>query len=106
MRFLVLLCTLSAWAQDFSYQPGTVKQGETLIVHGTKDAVKARMNKITIPLFSQEDGVTGLMPVGVEDEPGEYKLEFLDQAGTAIHEMQIEVHDAHYPKQNIVIAPE
>ena len=97
--------TASALAQDFSFTPASVRQGETLKLHGDKNAAKARMNGITIPLFAEADGGTfGLMPVGVEDDPGDYKLEFLDPTGVTIHAATVSVHDAHYPKQNIVIS--
>jgi len=105
MRFLLILAALSANAQDFSFTPADIRQGETLKLHGSADAAKARMNGITIPLFAEEDaGTFGLMPVGVEAEPVDYKLEFLDKAGAVIHEATVNVHDAHYPKQDIVIS--
>jgi murein DD-endopeptidase MepM/ murein hydrolase activator NlpD len=82
-----------------------VRQGEALKVHGSADSAKARMNGVTVPLFSQPDGSTfGLMPVGVEEEPGDYTLEFLSTSGAVLHTSPVSVHDAHYPKQNIVIS--
>ncbi len=105
MRFLLVLAASVCCAQEFSFTPATVRQGETLTLHGGRDAAKARMNSITIPLFAEADGsMFGLMPVGAEEEPADYKLEFLDQAGVVIHEATVVVHDAHYPKQNIVIS--
>jgi hypothetical protein len=105
MRLLLILAASIAFAQDFSFTPTAVRQGETLKLHAGKDAAQARMNGITIPLFAESDGSTfGLMPVGVEEEPKDYKLEFLDHAGTVIHELTVTVHDAHYPKQDIVIS--
>jgi murein DD-endopeptidase MepM/ murein hydrolase activator NlpD len=98
---------MGAIAQDFSYTPSAIHQGETLHVRAGAEASNARMNGILIPLFSETDGsVSGLMPVGVEIEPGDYKLEFLNPAGTAIHQVNVTVHDAHYLKQNIVISQE
>jgi murein DD-endopeptidase MepM/ murein hydrolase activator NlpD len=105
MRFLLFLIAVCAGAQDFSFTPATIRQGEALKLHGSKEAVKARMNGITIPLFTEADGSSfGLMPVGVEDEPGDYKLEFLDQAEKVIDEVTVNVHDAQYPKQDIEIS--
>lgn len=109
MRFLpgiaVLMLMVQANAQEFGFTPSAIRQGETLKLHAAKTAAKARMNRVTIPLFADgEEGMSGLMPVGVEDQPGEYKLEFLDEAGAVIHELPVIVHDAHYPKQNIVIS--
>jgi murein DD-endopeptidase MepM/ murein hydrolase activator NlpD len=105
MRVLLILVALIAQAQEFTFTPAAVRQGEVLKLHAAKEAAKARMNGITIPLFAEADGSSfGLMPVGVEEAPGEYKLEFLDGAGSAIHETTVTVHDAHYPKQNVVIS--
>ncbi len=107
MRFLLSLVfsTLVCHGQDFTFTPDSIRQGEVLHVHGTQNVVKARMNGVTIPLFPEAPGGTsGLMPIGVEEEPGDGKLEFLDASGNVVHEFAITVHDAHYPKQNIEIA--
>ncbi len=105
---VTLLCISAgkgAFGQEFRFSPAAVKQGQTLKLHGSKDATSARMKGVTIPLFTEADGSTfGLMPVGVEEEPGDCQLEFLDQAGTVIHATSVTVHDAHYPKQDIVIS--
>ena len=109
-RFLFFLCaaavlTVAAAAQDFSFTPANLRQGEVLKLHARKDATKARMAGVTIPLFEEPDGSAfGLMPVDVEKEPGDYKLEFIDKSAAVIHEAMVTVHDAHYQKQNIVIA--
>jgi murein DD-endopeptidase MepM/ murein hydrolase activator NlpD len=105
MRVIFALLATLASAQDFSFIPEVVRQGEALKLHATADAVKARMNQVAIPLFPQTDGSTfGLMPIGVEQEPGDYPLEFLNGGGAVIHSTTVSVHDAHYPKQNIVIS--
>jgi murein DD-endopeptidase MepM/ murein hydrolase activator NlpD len=103
----LLLPSFLACAQDFRFTPATVLQGQTLTVHAPKEAAKARMHGVTIPLFPATlGGVYGLMPVGVEDTPADEKLEFLDVSGAVLHESTVPVQDAHYSKQNIVIAPE
>ena len=107
LGLLLAVSFLRAQTEDFTYSPTPIHQGQALKLHANKDAVTARMNGITIPLFANEDGGTfGLMPVGVEQEPGEYKLEFLDKAGALLHTLTIDVQDAHYSKQDITIAPE
>jgi hypothetical protein len=94
-----------ALAQDFGFTPQMVRQGEALKVRGSADSTTARLNQFSIPLFPQADGsMFGLMPVGVEDEPGDYPLEFLNSSGVVIHSSLVSVHDAHYPKQDIVIS--
>jgi murein DD-endopeptidase MepM/ murein hydrolase activator NlpD len=106
MRPLLLLAALGASAQTFTFAPPLIHQGETLQLHAPSDAANARMNGITIPLFPEPDGTSfGLMPIGVEDDPGDYKLEFLDSAGAVINSTTVSVNDAHYPKQDITIDP-
>lgn len=107
MRLILALLATLASAQDFTFTPQTIRQGEALKLHSSAEADKARMNQVTIPLFPQADGGTfGLMPVGVEQEPGDYPLEFLNTSGAVIHSELVTVHDAHFPKQNIVISEE
>jgi murein DD-endopeptidase MepM/ murein hydrolase activator NlpD len=65
------------------------------------------MNDRTVRLFPQADGGTfGLMPVPVEQKPGDYKVELLDKGGAAVEAATIRVADAHFPKQNVVIGQE
>lgn len=107
MRSLIILgaVVICARGGGFSFTPAAIRQGETLKLQGSKNAARARMSGITIPLFAAAGGSTsGLMPVGVEEEPGDYKLDFFDEAGTTIHEDTVTVHDAKYPKQDIVIS--
>jgi murein DD-endopeptidase MepM/ murein hydrolase activator NlpD len=105
MRWLVIFLTVAVWGQDFGIAPQTIRQGETLKLRGAIAASAARMNGLTVPLFPQADGSSfGLMPVRVAEKPGEYKLEFLDAAGSVVHAIAVGVSDAHYPKQNIVLS--
>lgn len=100
----MLLLAGSAWAQVFNITPLKARQGETLKVTGST-AQTARMQDRTITLFPQEGGGNlGLMPVPTLDKPGEYKLDLLDTNGAVLHSTTVTVADAHYPKQNIVIA--
>jgi murein DD-endopeptidase MepM/ murein hydrolase activator NlpD len=102
MRWL-LLCTIPlAFSQ-------TVRQGTTLQVRALENEriERARLDGRTIRLFAApEGGVLGLMPIPVEQRPGQYKLEFLDAGGAVVRAAQITVADAHYPIQNIVISKE
>jgi hypothetical protein len=105
MRFLIVFFAAILAAQDFSFTPAMIRQGEALKLRGSPVSSKARMSQVTIPLFPQPDGSTfGLMPIAVEQEPGDYPLEFLNSSGAVIHMVTVSVHDAHYPKQNIVIS--
>lgn len=62
------------------------------------------MSGRTIRLFPQADGGSfGLMPVPVAQKPGEYPLELLDKAGAVVAAASVEVLNAHFPKQNVVI---
>ena len=107
MRALLLFAATLLCAQpgQFTFTPPSIHQGETLHLRGNQDAAAARMNGVTIPLFPEPGGATsGLMPVGVEQEPGDYPLEFLDHAGAVIHQTTVDVQDAHYPRQDIAIS--
>ena len=84
--------------------PRTIRQGSALRIRGPGAAVTARMNGRTIRLFPQADGASfGLMPLAVDRKPGEYKVELLDREGAAVSTPSIEVVDAHFAKQNVVI---
>ena len=97
----MLVCVAYAQTLDL---PRTVRQGGVVRVHGPGTAVKARMNGRTIRLFRQTDGGSlGLMPVPVDQKPGDYKLELLDQGGATVAAASIQVTDAHYRKQNVTI---
>jgi murein DD-endopeptidase MepM/ murein hydrolase activator NlpD len=102
--FLLGLFSLNACAQQFSFQPPEVKQGQVLKVEGDRQAATARLDKRTIPLFPQTAGGSlGLMPVGVLAKPGTYEIEWLDVHGTPLHKAQITVLNAHYARQNVVL---
>jgi murein DD-endopeptidase MepM/ murein hydrolase activator NlpD len=84
--------------------PRTIPQGNTLRIHGPASAVKARMNDRVIRLFPQATGGSfGLMPVPVDQKPGDYKIELLDRGGAAVETVSITVLDAHFPRENVVI---
>ena len=92
----------AAWAQTAGL-PRTIQQGNTLRIHAPGTAVSARMNDRTIRLFPLDGGSSGLMPVAVEQKPGEYQVELLDKEGKSVGSQPIRVLDAHFPKQNVVI---
>ena len=104
------ICCLAAisYAQKFSAQPETLRQGEAIEVHGLPASVKARMDGRTIPLYKQSDSQTtlGLMPVPVLAKPGAKTLEWLDGQGSVVHTETITVRNAHYPTQNVVLTPQ
>jgi murein DD-endopeptidase MepM/ murein hydrolase activator NlpD len=105
MRWLLILFAAAAPAQDFGYSPRTVRQGETLKLRAGNGTARARMSDVTVPLFAEANGSSfGLMPVKVDQKPGEYRLEFLDGAESVVHAVAVTVLDAHYPKQNIVLS--
>jgi murein DD-endopeptidase MepM/ murein hydrolase activator NlpD len=83
--------------------PRTIQQGNTLRIHGPGTAVAARMNDRTIRLFPQDGGSLGLMPVPVDQKPGDDKVDLLDKDGRSVASVPIRVLEAHFPKQNVVI---
>jgi hypothetical protein len=98
--FTILIC--GACAQTIEL-PRTVQQGNTLRIRGSGSAVAARMNDRTIHLFPQGSGSLGLMPVPVDQKPGDYKIDLLDKEGTSVASVSIRVLEAHFPRQNVVI---
>ncbi|MGC2658400.1 MAG: M23 family metallopeptidase [Bryobacteraceae bacterium] len=107
LRFwLILYLATPLIAQTYTFSPISPRQGQTVKVRASADAAQARLNGRTILLFPQTDGqLLGLMPIPVLEKPGAYKLDFLDKTGAVVHTSPIMVLDAHYPRQNIVIAP-
>jgi murein DD-endopeptidase MepM/ murein hydrolase activator NlpD len=103
MPLLVWIWVATAWAQTFEL-PATVKQGGVLRVRGPAAAM-ARMGERTIRLFPQKDGETlGLMPIPADQKPGSYQVELLDAKNGVISSKDVTVLDAHFRKQNVVIA--
>ncbi|HWQ54703.1 MAG TPA: M23 family metallopeptidase [Bryobacteraceae bacterium] len=106
MRWVWILAVSAAWGQTFDLTPGTVRQGETIKLRGTKDVTQVRLGSRTVPLFAEPDGGRlGLMPVPVDHQPGKYPVEFLDAGGGVIHTATATVLAARFPTQNIVVSP-
>ena len=102
---LGLWCLQAGAEGNFSLDNTAIRQGEVLRVRGPADAVAARMNSRTVPLYKQVDGAAfGLMPVPVLTTPGAYRLEWLDAQGSVLHSQAVVVRNAHYPRQNIVLS--
>jgi murein DD-endopeptidase MepM/ murein hydrolase activator NlpD len=101
---LVFLVACAAQAQTPEV-PATIRQGSAMKVYGPAGAASARLGERTVRLFPQTDGRSfGLMPVPVLMKPGDYRVEALDAAGAAVASAPVRVLDAHFPKQNVVIA--
>ena len=63
------------------------------------------MGDRTIRLFPQSDGASfGLMPVPALQKPADYTVDLFDQAGAVVASAPVKVVDAHFPRQNVVIA--
>lgn len=98
----MIACAASAQTLEL---PRTIPQGGTLRIHGPAKAVAARMNDRTIRMFPQQDGGSaGLMPLLFDQKPGDYKIELLDQGGAPMESASVNVVDAHFRRQNVVIA--
>jgi murein DD-endopeptidase MepM/ murein hydrolase activator NlpD len=103
VRWILSLFACAACAQTLDL-PRTIRQGGTLRLHAPATAATARMNGRTIRLFRQQDGgAFGIMPVPLDQKPGAYPIEVLDQAGATVATASVQVLDAHYPKQNVTI---
>jgi murein DD-endopeptidase MepM/ murein hydrolase activator NlpD len=105
MRWLCFCLAAGLSAQSFEVSPGVIHQGETLRLQANPPAASARFEGKITALFPQESGEPfALMPVPVLLKPGKYPLEFIDKGGTIVHRTSIFVRNAHYGRQNIVIA--
>ena len=103
VRWILTLFAGAVCAQTLDL-PKTIQQGGTLRIRGPLAAVAARMSQRTIRLFPQPDaGSFGLLPVPVDQKPGEYAVELLDARNAVVAAAQIEVLDAHFRKQNVII---
>jgi len=104
-RVLLIAAASIAYGQSFEVTPKIVPQGGIVRIRGSAGADTARMNGRTARLFPQSDhAVFGLMPVAVNDKPGTYRLEVIDKAGNSVYGEEIQVRDAHFPTQNVVIS--
>jgi murein DD-endopeptidase MepM/ murein hydrolase activator NlpD len=82
----------------------TVKQGDTIRISASPNAVSARMGGKAIQLFAHGGFATGLMPVEVNHKPGPQRLELLDARGRIVVHKTITVEHVSFPEQNIVIS--
>jgi murein DD-endopeptidase MepM/ murein hydrolase activator NlpD len=104
MRPLLLLVTACAWGETFRVEPLQVPQGGVIRVSG--NGVSARLNGREITLFPQSEGAAlGLMPIGALHKPGTFVLEVVDAKGAVLHQRNVVVRDARFPRQNIALTP-
>jgi len=103
--WLAFALAASAWAQDFSFTPKSILQGEALKVHGDKNVTNLRMGNETAPMFQQADNSSfGLFPIPLEERPGNHELQFLNRSGSILYSIAVLVRNAHYGTQNIVLS--
>jgi murein DD-endopeptidase MepM/ murein hydrolase activator NlpD len=56
----------------------------------------------TVPMFRQENGeLLALAPVPVNLKPGSHSLAIVDSSGAILHQTDVRVLDARFPRQNI-----
>jgi murein DD-endopeptidase MepM/ murein hydrolase activator NlpD len=101
MRVAALLAAVAgaAWGQGYEVAPRTPRQGDVIRLRAPRIAVSARMDGRTVRLFDGE----GLMPVHALSKPGAYPLEFLTDDGKIVETKQIQVLDARFLKQNVIL---
>ncbi|MBI5281595.1 MAG: M23 family metallopeptidase [Candidatus Solibacter usitatus] len=96
MRLILLLAVMMGLRAE-------VRQGDVIRVAGPGES--ARMNGRTVRLYGQADGSRlGLMPVPAAEKPGDYALEVLDASGKVVRSGDVEVKDARFRRQNVLIA--
>jgi murein DD-endopeptidase MepM/ murein hydrolase activator NlpD len=93
-------------AQEFEIAT-PVRQGETVRIL-VRDAGENFLNAgvrfagKTVPLFRQEDGeFLALVPVSVNVKPGPHPLAIVDSTEAILHQTEVRVIDAKFPRQNI-----
>jgi murein DD-endopeptidase MepM/ murein hydrolase activator NlpD len=100
------LTSVCAFGQLYHVEPATVRQGGVIRVSAAAPAVSARMLNRTIRLFPQPGGPNlGLMPVAADQQPGPFRLEILGPNSAILSSAEITVRDAHFPEQNVRLAP-
>lgn len=105
MHWLALWLAVPMLAGRYEVAPSAVRQGETMRLHGTGPVNAARLNGRTVKLFPQPSGGwLGLMPVGAEDLPGVYEVQFLASDGSVQHTAGVTIQSGGFPKQNITIS--
>jgi len=105
VRFLVWVLAWPVGAQTLDL-PGSIVQGKTLRIRGPASAATARMGDRTVRMFAEPGGGTfGLMPIAASEKTGAYRLDLLDGKNVALTGANLEVVDAHFPKQNVTIQP-
>ncbi len=88
----------------------TAKQGETISVvvrnvAGHLDKGIAKLGNKSVPLFLQDTGdYVGLIPVSVNQKPGNYTVSIIDRLGVERHQESIQVISAKFPIQNISVS--
>lgn len=103
VRWSLTLFACAACAQTLDL-PRTIRQGSVLRIRVPGSAATAGMKDRTIRLFPQTDGASfGLMPVPVDQNPGDYRVELFNNVGAAVATASIQIVDAHFPRQNVVI---
>src|SRR5260370_12991454 len=102
--FVVWAATVIGCGQGFEATPNPVREGGTLRVRGGDGAGQARLDGRTVRLFPQkEGGALGLMRIAVLAKPGAYTLELLGKDGATVQTIEINVRDARFPSQNVVL---
>ncbi len=101
---LPVFAVLAASAQSLDIARD-VKQGGVIKIHAPAAAVSAQLGSRVIRLFADPSGGSfGLMPIPADQNPGPYDLTLRDAANASTGVFPITVLDAHFPKQNVVIA--
>jgi murein DD-endopeptidase MepM/ murein hydrolase activator NlpD len=106
VRVLAFFISIAACAQTVRVEPVSPKQGDTVKVFASPPAVSVRLADRTARLFPQQVGAPlALVPISVFTAPGRYQLELIDAAGQVVSRHPINIRDARFRKQNVVLSP-
>ena len=103
MKLFYFLLTIPLLCQPVFRVTETVKQGELIHIEAnTTNAVRAKMGKLSVPLFADGNGgVQGLLPVAVTDPAGPVDVVLVAEGDRVLHTAKVQIVNAKYPIQNI-----
>ncbi len=111
MVAIVLLLVAAAQEPRLVWKAApTVRQGDVLrVAVSGGDLTGAKLKapwKPEAPFYAQSAaGFVALLPVPVTQKPGRYDLTAADAHGGTIRQFEVQVTDAHFPRQDIQVTP-
>ena len=98
-------------AAQCTVKPAAIPLGETVRLNcegaAAENLASARLKDRSVRMFKQADGGwMGLMPIAIQDAPGEFAIDFLAADGTQIESAKLTIRPTVFPTQNVNLAPQ